>query len=211
MLLTSPLTAASSTQVVHFSGLIAPAAWGAPFQLPGPPGPPGPGQFPPPPLLVALLPIDGTVMTSRGQAEHGILVTLLVTMADPITHMPTLMFIGNSTTASFQVDPTLTTASLQATVQGMDLVTFSPKTITITVSWTATNPLTGTLNPIVRTTVDNRVQFGDFSLSMHLSTQMRLALASGTLTVTGGPTIPLPPSPAAIARAELGTLTHTLP
>jgi hypothetical protein len=40
---------------------------------------------------------------------------------------------------------------------------------------------------------------------------MRLAIASGTLTVTGGSTIPLPPAPAAIARAELGTITQTRP
>jgi hypothetical protein len=211
MILTSPISAASSTQITHFSGLIAPAAWGAPFQLPGPPGPPGPGQFPPPPLLVALFPLDGTLITDQGSPQHGTLVTLLVVMTDPVTHRPLLMFIGNSTTANFQVDPRLTTASLDATVNGIDLVSFSPKTITITVSWTATNPLTGTPSPIIRTTLDNRVQFGDFSLAMHLSSQMRLAIASGTLTVTGGSTIPLPPTPAAIARAELGTIAQTLP
>jgi hypothetical protein len=150
-------------------------------------------------------------MTSQGSAQHGILVTLLVAMTDPATHIPTLLFIGNSTSANFQVDPRLTTASLLATVQGIDLVSFSPRTITLTISWTATNALAGALSPIIRTTIDNRVQFGDFSLAMHLSSQMRFAIASGTLTVTGGPTIPLPPAPAAIARAELGTITQTLP
>src|SRR6266699_2717218 len=42
MILTSPTSAISSTNVTHFSGLIAPAAWGAPFQLPGPTSPRAP-------------------------------------------------------------------------------------------------------------------------------------------------------------------------
>src|SRR5467141_1540217 len=138
MILTSPTSAASSTQVSHFSGLISPAAWGAPFQLPGSPGP---GPFPPPPLLVVLLPMDGNMMTSRGSVEHGVFVMLLVLMTDPVSQMPILSFVGNSTMASFQVDLRLATASLSATVQGMDLVSFSPKTATITVSWPAPEPL----------------------------------------------------------------------
>src|SRR2546425_12645871 len=208
MILTSPTSAISSTNVTHFGGLIAPAAWGAPFQLPGPTPPPGPGQFPPPPLLVLLIPIDGTVMTSQGSVNHGILVTLMVLMTDPETQLPTLSFIGNSTVATFQVDSRLTTASLDATVQGIDLVSFSPKTITINVSWTATDPLTGMLSPITRTTMENRVQFDGFSLFLHISSQMRLATASGTMIVMGGETIPLSPAPAAIGRADLGTVTR---
>ncbi len=208
MILTSPTSAISSTNVTHFSGLIAPAAWGVPFQLPGPTPPPGPGQFPPPPLLVLLIPLDGTMMTSQGSVNHGVLVTLLVLMTDPETNLPTLSFIGNSTVADFQVDSRLTTASLDATVQGIDLVSFSPKTITISVSWTATDPITGMLSPITRMTMENRVQFDGFSLLLHMSSQMRLATASGTLTVMGGATIPLPPAPAAIARADLGTVTR---
>ncbi len=208
IILTSPTSAISSTNVTHFSGLIAPAAWGAPFQLPGPAPPPGPGQFPPPPLLVLLIPMDGTVMTSRGSVNHGVLVTLLVLMTDPETQLPTLSFIGNSTVATFQVDSRLTTASLDATVQGIDLVSFSPKTVTINVSWIATDPLTGMLSPITRTTMENRIQFDGFSLLLHMSSQMRLATASGTMTVMGGATIPLPPAPAAIARADVGTVTR---
>src|SRR6266852_94780 len=110
MILTSPASAFSSTHVTHFSGLIAPAAWGTPFQLPGPTPPPGPGQFPPPPLLVFLIPLDGTVMTSQGSVNHGVMITLLVLMTDPETNIPTLSFIGNSTVANFQVDSRLTTA-----------------------------------------------------------------------------------------------------
>jgi len=208
IILTSPTSAIPSTNVTHFSGLIAPAAWGAPFQLPGPTPPPGPGQFPPPPLLVLLIPMDGTVMTSRGSVNHGVLVTLLVLMTDPETNIPALSFIGNSTVADFQVDSRLTTASLDATVQGIDLVSFSPKTVTINVSWTATDPLTGMLSPITRTTMENRIQFDGFSLLLHMSSQMRLATASGTITVMGGATIPLPPAPAAIARADVGTVTR---
>ena len=208
IILTSPTSAISSTNVTHFSGLIAPAAWGAPFQPPGPAPPPGPGQFPPPPLLVLLIPMDGTVMTSRGSVNHGVLVTLLVLMTDPETQLPTLSFIGNSTVATFQVDSRLTTASLDATVQGIDLVSFSPKTVTINVSWTATDPLTGMLSPITRTTMENRVQFDGFSFLIHISSQMRLATASGTMTVMGGATIPLPTAPAAIARADVGTVTR---
>ncbi len=209
MIMTSPLSAASSSQVIHFSGLIAPAAWGAPFQPPGSPPSPGPGPFPPPPLLVVLLPTDGQTMTGQGSVQHGVFVMLLVLMSDPVTQMPILSFVGNSTTASFQVDPRLTTASLSATVQGIDLVSLSPKTVTITVSWTATDPLTGMLNPIVRTTMESRVQFNGFSFFLQVSSQMRLAIASGTLTVVGGPTIPLPPAPSAIARADIGTITRT--
>jgi len=210
MILTSPTSAASSSssQVSHFNGLISPATWGAPFQLPGSP-PPGPGPFPPPPLLVVLLPTDGNIMTSQGSVEHGVFIMLLVVMTDPVTQMPILSFVGNSTMASFQVDSRLTTASLSATVQGMDFASFGPKTVTVTVSWTATDPLTGMLNPVIRTTMENRVQFGGFSLLLHISSQMRLATASGMLTVIGGPTIPLPPAPAAIARADVGTITRT--
>jgi len=208
MIVTSPTSAMSSTHVTHFNGLIAPAAWGTPFQLPGPTPPPGPGQFPPPPLLVLLIPLDGNMMTSQGSVNHGVLVTLLVLMTDPETQLPTLSFIGNSTVADFQVDSRLTTASLDATVQGIDLVSFSPKTITISVSWTATDPITGMLSPITRMTMENRVQFDGFSLLLHMSSQMRLATASGTLTVMGGATIPLPPAPAAIARADVGTVTR---
>src|SRR6266568_4009376 len=174
MIMTSPLSAASTSQVIHFSGLIAPAAWGAPFQPPGSP----PGPFPPPPLLVVLLPTDGQTMTGQGSVQHGVFVMLLVLMSDPVTQMPILSFVGNSTTASFQVDPRLTTASLSATVQGIDLVSFSPKTVTIAVSWTATDPLTGVLNPIVRTTMESRVQFNFFSPFPQVSSQMRLAIAS---------------------------------
>ena len=174
--------------------------------MPGPTPPPGPGQFPPPSLLVLLIPIDGAVMTSQGSVNHGILVTLIVLITDPVSHLPTLSFIGNSTVADFQVDSRLTTASLNATVQGIDLVSFSPKTVKISVSWTATDLVTGTLSPIVRTNMENRVQFDGFSLLLHMSSQMRLATASGTLTVMGGATIPLPPAPAAIARADLGTV-----
>src|SRR2546428_10637173 len=163
MILTSPTSAISSTNVTHFSGLIAPAAWGAPFQLPGPPPPPGPGPFPPPPLLVLLIPIDGTVVTSQGSVNHGILVTLLVLMTDPETQMPTLSFIGTSTTADFQVNSRLTTAPLDATVQGIDLVSFTPKTVTISVTWTATDPLTGMLSPITPTTMANRAPIAGFS------------------------------------------------
>jgi hypothetical protein len=157
---------------------------------------------------VLLIPLDGTVMTSQGSVNHGILVTLLVLMTDPVSHLPTLSFIGNSTVADFQVDSRLASASLDATVQGMDLVSFSPKTVTITVSWTATDPLTGMLSPIVRTTMENRVQFDGFSFLIHISSQMRLATASGTMTVMGGATIALPPTPAAIARADVGTVTR---
>src|SRR6266436_1771698 len=208
MILTSPTSAISSTNVTHFSGLTAPAAWGVPFRLPGPTPPPGPGQFPPPPLLVLMIPLDGTMMTSQSSVNHGVLVTLLVLMTDPETNIPTLSFIGNSTVADFQVDSRLTTASLDATVQGIDLVSFSPKTITISVSWTATDPITGMLSPITRTTMENRIQFDGFSFLIHISSQMRLATASGTLTVMGGATIPLPPAPAAIARADLVTVTR---
>src|SRR5437660_685972 len=208
MILTSPTSAISSTNVTHIGGLIAPAAWGAPFQLPGPTPPPGPGQFPPPPLLVLLIPLDGTVVTNHGSVNHGILVTLMVLMTDPETQMPTLSFIGNSTTSNFQVNSRLTTASLEAIVQGIDLVSFTPKTITISVTWTATDPLTGTLSPITRTTMENRVQFDGFSFLIHISSQMRLAIASGMMTVMGGPTVPLAPTPAAIARADVGTMTR---
>ena len=211
IILTSPMSAASSSQVIQFNGLISPAAWGAPFQLPGSP-PPGPGPFPPPPpppLLVVLLPSDGHIMTGQGSVQQGIFVVLLVLMTDPVTHMPALDFVGNSTMADFQVDARLTSASLSATVQGFDLVSFSPKTVTISVSWTAIDPLTGMLSPITRTTMESRVQFGGFSLLLHMSSQMRLAIASGTLAVVGGPTIPLPPAPAAIARADFGIITRT--
>ena len=208
MILTSPMSAASSSQVIQFNGLISPAAWGAPFQLPGSP-PPGPGPLPPPPLLVVLLPSDGHMMTARGSVQQGIFVMMLVLMTDPVTGMPILNFVGNSTMANFQVDARLTSASLSATVQGFDLVSFSPKTVTITVSWTAIDPLTGMLSPITRTTMESRVQFGGFSLLLHMSSQMRLATASGTLVVVGGPTIPLPPAPAAIARADFGVITRT--
>jgi len=201
------MSAASSSQVIQFNGLISPAAWGAPFQLPGSP-PPGPGPLPPP-LLVVLLPSDGHMMTARGSVQQGIFVMLLVLMTDPVTGMPILNFVGNSTMANFQVDARLTSASLSATVQGFDLVSFSPKTVTITVSWTAIDPLTGILSPITRTTMESRVQFGGFSLLLHMSSQMRLATASGTLVVVGGPTIPLPAAPAAIARAEFGIITRT--
>jgi len=134
---------------------------------------------------------------------------LLVLITDQVTQIPVLSFAGNSTTASFQVDPRLTTASMSATVQGIDLVSFSPKTVTITVSWTATDPLTGMLNPLVHTTMESRVQFNGFSFFLQISSQMRLAIASATLTVVGGPTVPLPPAPSAIARAEIGTITRT--
>jgi hypothetical protein len=136
------------------------------------------------------------------------MVTLVVLMTDPETQMPTLSFIGNSTAADFQVNSRLAAASLDATVQGIDLVSFSPKTITITVSWTATDPLTGMLSPITRMSMENRVQFDGFSFLIHISNQMRLATASGMMTVMGGPTIPLPPTPAAIARADVGTMTR---
>ncbi len=211
MILTSPMSAASSSQVIQFNGLISPAAWGAPFQLPGSP-PPGPGPFPPPPpppLLVVLLPSDGHIMSGQGSVQQGIFVMLIVLMTDPVTGMPTLNFVGNSTMANFQVDARLTSASLSATLQGFDLVSFSPKTVTLSVSWTAIDPLTGTLNPITRTTMESRVQFGGFSLLLHMSSQMRLATASGTLAVVGGPTITLPPAPATIARADFGIITRT--
>src|SRR3989441_7601960 len=210
IILTSPMNAASSSQVIQFNGLISPAAWGAPFQFPGSP-PPGPGPFPPPPLLVVLLPLDGHIMTGQGSVQQGVFVMLLVLMTDPVTHMPTLNFVGNSTMANFQVDARLTSASLSATVQGFDLVSFSPKTVMISVSWTAIDPVTGMLSPITRTTMENRVQFGGFSLFLHMSTQMRLATASGTLAVVGGPTIPLLPAPVAIARADVGIITRTPP
>ncbi len=211
MILTSPMSAASSSQVIQFNGLISPAAWGAPFQLPGSP-PPGPGPFPPPPpppLLVVLLPSDGHIMSGQGSVQQGIFVMLIVLMTDPVTGMPTLNFVGNSTMANFQVDARLTSASLSATLQGFDLVSFSPKTVTLSVSWTAIDPLTGTLSPITRTTMESRVQFGGFSLLLHMSSQMRLATASGTLAVVGGPTITLPPAPATIARADFGIITRT--
>src|SRR5712664_4482470 len=118
MIMTSPLSAASSSQIIHFSGLIAPAAWGAPFQPPGSPPSPGPGPFPSPPLLVVLFPTDGQVMTGQGSVQHGIFVTLLVLMSDPVTQMPILNFVGNSTTASFSVDARLTKTSLSSTVRG---------------------------------------------------------------------------------------------
>src|SRR2546425_5464812 len=203
MILTSPMSAAPSSQVIHFSGLIAPAAWGAPFQPPGSPPPPGPGPFPPPPLLVVLFPTDGQIITGQGSVHHGVFVTLLVLMTDPTTQMPTLIFAGNSTSASFQVDPRLTTASLSATVQGIDLVSFSQKTVTITVSWTATDPLTRTLNPIIRTTMESRVQFNRFSLFLHGSSPMRLATRSRTPTILGGPPGPLPPAPPRHAWAHI--------
>src|SRR3989441_9884144 len=208
MTLTSPMSAASSSQVIHFSGLIAPAAWGAPFQPPGSPPPPGPGPFPPPPLLVVLFPTNGKIITGQGSVHHGVFVTLLVLMTYPTTQITTLIFAGNSTSASFQVDPRLTTASFSATVQGIDLVSFSQKTVTITVSWTATDPLTRTLNPIIRTTMESRVQFNGFSLFLHGFSQMRLATAPRTLTVVGGATGPLPPAPSAIARGDNGTNTR---
>src|SRR6266581_3109312 len=163
MILTSPMSVVSSSQVVQFNGLISPATWGAPFQLPGSP-PPGPGPFPPPPLLVVLLPSDGHIMTGQGSVQQGIFVMLIVLMTDPVTGMPTLNFVGNSTMANFQVDARLTSASLSATLQGFDLVLSSP---------------------------------------------MRLATASGTLAVVGGPTITLPPAPATIARADFGIITRT--
>jgi hypothetical protein len=56
--------------------------------------------------------------------------------------------------------------------------------------------------------MENRVHFDGFSFLIHISSQMRLATASGTMTVTGGATIPLPPTPAAIARADVGTVTR---
>src|SRR5205807_724307 len=207
IILTSPISAASpSTLVVDFSGLTAPAAWGAPLPTPGSPNP-GPGQFPPPPLLVAVIPIDGEMMTGQGAVQHGTLVELLVLMTDPTTHLPTLSLFGNSTTATFQVDSRLTTASLSATVQGIDLLTMSTKTVTITLSWSAIDPLTGTLSPILRSTMESHFSAGGFSLILHENMQMRVATASGMLTIAGGPTIPLPPDPAAIARANIGTVT----
>src|SRR5207245_9579689 len=122
--------------VVHFSGLTAPAAWGAPLPTPGSPNP-GPGQFPPPPLLVALIPIDGEMMTGPAAVQHGTLVELLVLLTDPTTHLPTMRLFANSTTATFQVDSRLTTASLSATVQEIDLLTMTTKTIIITLSCSA--------------------------------------------------------------------------
>src|SRR3989442_14246525 len=205
MILTSPMSAASSSQVIHFSGLIAPAAWGAPFQPPGSPPPPGPGPFPPPPLLVVLFPTDGQIITGQGSVHHGVFVTLLVLMTDPTTQMPTLIFAGNSTSASFQVDPRLTTASLSATVQGIDLVSFSRKTGTITVSWTATDPLTRTLNPIIRTTMESRVQFKRFSPLLHVSSHMRPAPPSRTPIILGRTTSPPPPAPTAPCTAKIWT------
>src|SRR5205807_9758524 len=115
----------------------------------------------------------------------------------------------NSTMRNFQVDERLTSASVSATVQWFELDAFSPKTVAITVSWTAIEPLTGMFSPITRTTMESRVQFGGFSLLLHMTGQMRLATASGTLVVVGGPTIPLPPAPAAIARADFGVITRT--
>src|SRR2546428_3450446 len=169
-----------------------PSAWVAPSHPPGPPPPPGPGPSPPPPLLVVLFPTDGKIITGQGSVHHGVFVTLLVLMTDPTTQMPTLIFAGNSTSASFQVDPRLTTASFSATVQGIDLVSFSQKTVTITVSWTATDPLTRTLNPIIRTTMESRVQFNGFSPFLHRSSPMRLPDASRTPEVVGGTTGPPP-------------------
>src|SRR3989442_10248102 len=96
MILTSPTSAISSTNVTHFSGLIAPAAWGVPFQLPGPSPPPGPGQFPPPPLLVFLIPLECTVMTSQGSINNGHKITLIVLFTDPETNIPTLSSEDNS-------------------------------------------------------------------------------------------------------------------
>ncbi|HEX9197386.1 MAG TPA: hypothetical protein VF906_06280 [Candidatus Bathyarchaeia archaeon] len=148
-------------------------------------------------------------MSGQGSVQQGIFVMLIVLMTDPVTGMPTLNFVGNSTMANFQVDARLTSASLSATLQGFDLVSFSPKTVTLSVSWTAIDPLTGTLSPITRTTMESRVQFGGFSLLLHMSSQMRLATASGTLAVVGGPTITLPPAPATIARADFGIITRT--
>src|SRR5260370_12191613 len=201
MIVTSPLSAASTSQVIHFSGLVAPAGWGAPFQPPGSPPSPGPGPFPPPPLLVVLFPTDGQVMTGQGSVQHGVFVMLLVLMSDPVTQMPILSFVGNSTTASFQVDPRLTTASLCATVQAIAVVSFSPKTVTITVSWTATDPLTGMLNPIVRTPMNSRVQFNSFSLSPHVSTLTSRPIPASTITYALGAPIPLPPTPPPIPQA----------
>src|SRR3989442_14756799 len=199
----------SAAMGIILSDFIVPAGGGGPFHPPGSPPSPGLGPFPPPPLLVVLFPTDGQIMTGQGSVHHGVFVTLLVLMTDPTTQMPTLIFAGNSTSASFQVDPRLSTPSLSATVQGIDLVSFSRKTVTITVSWTATDPLTRTLTPIIRPTMESRVQFNGFSLFLPVSSQMRLATASGTLTVVGGPTVPLPPAPSAIARADIGTITRT--
>src|SRR6266581_2001774 len=210
MALTSPLSAASSSHLVlQFNGLTAPAVWGAPLPIPGPNPPssgPGPGPFPLPPLLVLLIPVDGHMMTSSGIRMHGVLLTVIVMMTDPITQLPTMSFIGNSTIANFQVDNRLTAASLNATVNGLDLVSFSPRTLTVTVTWTAQDPLTGKLNPIIRTNSESHFRTGGFSLVMHMSSQMRFAIASGTITVQNGPTIPLPPSPAAIAKVDFGTI-----
>src|SRR5438445_12928410 len=136
MILTSPMSAASSSQVIQFNGLISPAAWGAPFQLPGSP-PPEPGLLPPPPLLVVLLPSDGHIMSGQGSVQQGIFVMLLVLMTDPVTHMPALDFVGNSTMADFQVDARLTSASLSATVPGVELVSIRTKTRTLSVAFTS--------------------------------------------------------------------------
>src|SRR2546428_7217177 len=163
IILTSPMSAASSSQVIQFNGLISPAAWGAPFQLPGSP-PPEPGMLPPPPLLVVLLPSDGHIMTGPGSVQQGIFVMLLVLMTDPVTNMPTLNFVGNSTMASFQVDARLTSASLSATLQESDPVSFTRKPVTISASGTAIVPITETLGPIPRTPMGSRVRFGGFSL-----------------------------------------------
>src|SRR3989449_9587310 len=103
----------------------------------------------------------------------------------------------------------MATASLGATGPGSGGASLSAKTVTRTVAWAATDPLTGMLNPIVRTTMESRVQFNGFSLFLHVSSQMRLAIASGTLTVVGGPTVSLPPAPSAIARADVGNITRT--
>src|SRR5207245_10230468 len=95
MIFTSPMSAASSSQITQFNGLISPEAWGAPFQLPGSP-PPGPGPFPPP-LLVVLLPSDGRLMPTHGSVQQGVLVVLLVLMTDTVNHIPRWSCVGNLT------------------------------------------------------------------------------------------------------------------
>jgi len=208
MALSSPLSAASTSHlVVQFNGHTAFAVWGAPLPTPGP-NPPSPGPFPLPPLEVLLIPVNGHMITSSGTRMQGTLVTLVVMMTDPLTQLPTMSFFGNSTIANFQVDSRLTGASLNATVEGFDLVSLSPRTMIVTVTWTAMDPLTGTLNPIVRTSSENHFRTGGFSIVTHFSSQMRLATASGTITMLSGPTIPLPPTLAAIAKIDSGTITR---
>ena len=74
---------------------------------------------------------------------------------------------------------------------------------------TLTGKQTAKLNDALDDAFDSVDALDDFLWEMLDKKLQNLAIASGTLTVEGGPTVPLPPSPSAIARADVGTITRT--